>query len=305
MNPIRGESRGRDTTSSLNESFLSANEGPSTSSFDVSHSSNQVIEEQAESDLDMEKEVALYKSLRIIAGVLSGIIAIISVAGVAYWASGTDSANNMLGGLDFHEHIFNWHPVLMVGGMITSAIFSLTSYKILPLPKWLNKIVHVIFHTFAIVCIVLGVYCVAKSNGDPNYNTTGLYYPNLLTLHSFLGLAAIMLYFQNYSLGILYYLLHCFSLKEKIRYMPNHVFLGIVGLFVSCIAVESGHVELVTRMESCIYEVTGEDYNPSSHYHRLKTGCLVANAVGMLILVAVLLCVYAVWPSVSRAEKSK
>ena len=38
---------------------------------------------------------------------------ILQIAFTIYWVNGKDTSINFLGGLDWEDNVFNWHPVLM------------------------------------------------------------------------------------------------------------------------------------------------------------------------------------------------
>lgn len=72
----------------------------------------------------------------------------------------SDYDGSYLGGLNTNELLFNWHPVLMVAGLILCSIVSLTSFRILPFEHHLKKYFHATIHTIAIICLSLGVSAV-------------------------------------------------------------------------------------------------------------------------------------------------
>jgi hypothetical protein len=63
-------------------------------------------------------------------------------------------------------------------------------------------------------------------------------------LHSFVGLAAILLYFQNFFLGLVVYALPVFETPVRRLYKPNHVLFGIISLFFAMSAIVTGATEL-------------------------------------------------------------
>ena len=65
-----------------------------------------------------------------------------------------------LGGVNTNELLFNWHPILMVSGLIFSSITAILAYRFLPLEKTTVKYIHAFFHSASIVCVVLGVSAV-------------------------------------------------------------------------------------------------------------------------------------------------
>lgn len=190
----------------------------------------------------------------------------------------------------------------MVSGMILCLISSLLSYRILQLPKAYQKIIHFLIHSGAVVCIITGLAAVVTSHNYTDHNTSGLYTANLYSMHSLVGVTAMVLYFSNYIGGTLCFLLPFAGIDLRKAVKPNHVFLGVFTLIVAFAAVESGITELTTKL-GCIYTVTSADWNPAENYHELSEGCKLANGIGIVVLLAVFLCAYALLgPGVQAAE---
>lgn len=91
------------------------------------------------------------------------------------------------------------------------------------------------------ICIIKHVYVsisVYVGNNDPSKNTAESgYYANLISLHSYLGLSAIVLYGTNYLIGLTNFLpLFAFlgvSKGFKAEILPYHIFLGTIAMFAS------------------------------------------------------------------------
>ncbi|KAJ1390441.1 eukaryotic cytochrome b561-domain-containing protein [Ochromonadaceae sp. CCMP2298] len=171
-------------------------------------------------------------------------------------------------------------------------------YRLLPIPKTLQKYLHALLHTGTIVCISIGISCVVVGNNNPQKNTGGgsAHYANFYSLHSFLGLAAISIYSLNYLLGLMHFLPQCsvVGAAQKSAYMPYHLFLGMFSLFAAVFAVETGLMELLTEL-GCSYDVTSADLQPVQHYHLLSEGCRLGNGIGVVVLVTVMLASFAIF----------
>jgi cytochrome b ascorbate-dependent protein 3 len=229
-----------------------------------------------------------------IAGACSIVLAFTAARMVYLWGRSTDTTNKYLGGFEGNVVIFNWHPVLMVSGLILCSICSLLSYRVIPLPKWCTKLVHVGLHTVAISCTIGGLYAVFTSHNYPEYNSGGKYIANLYSIHSILGISAIAVYLLNYALGFYFFLTSLASVAAKKVFVPTHVFVGIISIFISAFAVFTGIQEKSTFL-GCTYVVTSADVNPASNYHNLPEGCRLANSIGIVVLVSVILCAYALF----------
>eukprot|EP00640_Fibrocapsa_japonica_P004342 CAMPEP_0113942982 /NCGR_PEP_ID=MMETSP1339-20121228/14993_1 /TAXON_ID=94617 /ORGANISM="Fibrocapsa japonica" /LENGTH=230 /DNA_ID=CAMNT_0000947697 /DNA_START=250 /DNA_END=942 /DNA_ORIENTATION=+ /assembly_acc=CAM_ASM_000762 len=172
---------------------------------------------------------------------------------------------------------FAWHPVLMVWGMVICYAEAMLSYRAFPLGKATNKIIHLVLQTLATFFICMGLYAVFKNHND------GLV-ANLYSLHSWLGIATVVLFFHQWVLGFAAFWLGAASPETKKAYLPVHVYLGVLTFFSAIITVESGITEKLAWL-GCGYKVTEPDYNPASHYDLIPAGCKVANWLGMCILV--------------------
>ena len=227
-----------------------------------------------------------------IASVCAVILAGASLIMTAYWAHGPNTSNGYLGGLNWGKEIFNWHPVLMVAGSIFCLITSLLSFRVLPLPKLLQKSLHGIAHTAAMVCMSVGLAAVFYASNDKDKNSYNSYSDNFNTIHSFVGLAVFILYGLNFVLGILHYAVPVLDISLRKSFMSTHVFLGIVILLLAVSAVQTG-IMMVTS--GCQYEVTSPDTNPAEHYHLLSNGCQLANSIGIVCMAAAVLCYYSIF----------
>jgi hypothetical protein len=164
-----------------------------------------------------------------------------------------------------------------------------------------NKIIHVLWHTAAVICFSIGLYAVFTGNNYKDKNTEGFYFSNLNSLHSLLGLTAVILYSQNYLLGFISFLIPGVVLEWKQKYMPKHKFLGLFSLFAACFAALTGVMELTTEF-GCGYDVDSADVNPAENYHLLTKGCQIANGIGIFVLLTAFLAGYTM---INFEEKSK
>ena len=195
-----------------------------------------------------------------------------------------------LGGLNWTDLTFNYHPVLMTAGFIFCGMNAILSFRLLPLGKPVSKNIHVALHVGAVTCISIGLAAVYIGNSYTNHNNVGYKFPNFYSLHSFIGLSAIVLYFQNFILGSLAYLVKSFvSLDLKKMYMPNHKFLGILTIIFAGAAILTGIVDI----EGGEFGVCTFDAENGS-YADVPRGCKVLSAFGMTVLTTIALFLYAV-----------
>jgi hypothetical protein len=178
---------------------------------------------------------SLAVGLRRWCGFAAIFFAVIAVILMGEFSQG-DEDDGGLGGLN-SEHIFAYHPLLMTLGMIMFSVIALQSYAILPLSHSIQKFVHVVAHSCAITCFGIGLRCVVKSHNDNLL-------PNLNSMHSWVGLAAAVVYVQQYLLGFLYFLSDTQTRNVIRNYMSSHLSLGIFALCLSMAAAVSGIAEM-------------------------------------------------------------
>lgn len=79
------------------------------------------------------------------------------------------------------------------------------SYRMFPFGHTINKIIHAVCHTLSLCFVVTGITCMVLSKNYVKYSNTDDYVnntatveltPNLYTLHSFIGIGALCLWFQ-------------------------------------------------------------------------------------------------------------
>lgn len=218
---------------------------------------------------------------------LSSVIAVILVC---VWTVGEDSSKVFIGGINWTDKIFGWHPILMTVGMIFCSVQGILSYRSLPLGKPINKSLHGIWMTAGIICSSVGLYAIFTAHSHPKDD--GSYYPNLASMHSWIGLSAFVLFAQNYILGAGHFLLPFCSAAFRALYLPKHKIFGIFALIIALIAICTGITEF--NGYECEYPSPSVDVNPASHYTELPLGCRISEGLGIVVIVAVLAAIYAV-----------
>jgi cytochrome b-561 len=155
-------------------------------------------------------------------------------------------------------------------------------------------LIHASFHTIAVVCFSLGLSAVVAGNNQTNKNTaTTGYYPDFFSLHSFIGLAAIILYCQNYVFGFFFFLFPRATERVRAEYVRYHIPLGYLFLVTATAAICAGAMELATEY-ACFPASETRDVNTTENYMDMPTGCKVINGVGLLALIASLLTLFTI-----------
>lgn len=174
-----------------------------------------------------------------------------------------------LGGLGWAKPSiqFNWHPLLMSLGMIFLYGNSILVYRGFRYArKKPLKITHATIHGLAFIFTVVALITVFNS-----HNLASPPIPNMYSLHSWVGMAAVVLFALQYVFGFVSYLFP--GVREPLRatYMPVHVFFGILG-FILAIAAS-----LLGLSEKAFFSI--------SNYSNLPASGVLVNMIGMLLIV--------------------
>jgi cytochrome b-561 len=217
-------------------------------------------------------------------------LSIVAIILVVLWALFTNTSEDYLGGLDWnYPHVFNWHPILMVCGMVICTTEGLLAFRAFPFDKVINRRVRYIWHTAGICFMVVGLVAVFEYNNDRNK-------ANLWSIHSWLGIITITLYLTQYILGIYLFFYEGADIDMREAYIPFFAWLDIIVYVSACFTAEMGIVEKNTEL-GCTYNTTEiSNYNnadPSIYYSDLPSGCRVSSGLGIVILFLCLCTVYA------------
>ncbi|XP_068800331.1 lysosomal membrane ascorbate-dependent ferrireductase CYB561A3 isoform X2 [Struthio camelus] len=163
---------------------------------------------------------------------LLGALGVVCVAFVSAWCQ------QWRGGFawDGSAQMFNWHPVLMVTGMVVLYGAVALVYR-LPLswsgPKLPWKVLHSALALVAFGLTVLGLVAVFNF-----HNARGT--PNMYSLHSWLGLATVLLFSCQWLAGFTSFLLPWAPAWLRALYKPVHVFFGSTILMLAMASCVSG-----------------------------------------------------------------
>ncbi|XP_072300125.1 plasma membrane ascorbate-dependent reductase CYBRD1 [Eucyclogobius newberryi] len=173
---------------------------------------------------------------------------------------------------------FNWHPVLMVVGLI---FLQGTAIIIFRLPwtwacnKLVMKWIHASLHLLAFTLAVISTVAVFDFHNAAKI-------PNMYSLHSWLGIAAITLYCLQIVVGVVLYLIPITPVSWRAAFMPFHAFFGTV-LFVGVIAVA-----LMGITEKLIFGLKSPKYSES------PPEAVFVNVLGVLLVAFGAIVVYTV-----------
>ncbi|XP_055373336.1 plasma membrane ascorbate-dependent reductase CYBRD1 isoform X2 [Condylostylus longicornis] len=175
---------------------------------------------------------------------------------------------NGFGGTSNPSIEFNWHPFLMTIGMIFLYGNSILIYRGLrQTRKKKLKLIHATIHGIAFILIVIALITVFDS-----HNLAVPPIPNMYSLHSWLGLGAVILFAGQWVGGFVAFLLPGMKESLKATIMPFHVYFGLFG-FVLAIASA-----LMGLTEKAIFSM-------SKSYANLPNSGLILNVIGVLMAV--------------------
>ena len=100
------------------------------------------------------------------------------------------------------------------------------------------KITHATIHILAFLFTVIALVAVFDS-----HNLASPPIPNMYTLHSWIGITAVILFSLQYLCGFIAYLVP--GTKEPLKefYMPYHVYFGLTGFVLAIAAALMGLLE--------------------------------------------------------------
>ncbi|XP_077473307.1 plasma membrane ascorbate-dependent reductase CYBRD1 [Stigmatopora argus] len=165
---------------------------------------------------------------------------------------------------------FNWHPLLNICGFIFLQGLAIIVYR-LPwtwkYSKLTMKFVHATLNLVAFISAVVATVAVFDFHNDAGI-------PNMYSLHSWLGLAAVMLYGLQLVLGVGMYLMPFTPVSWRAAFMPIHTYSGLL-LFGSVIAAA-----LMGITEKLIFSLSTDP-----KYKDLPPQAIFVNTLGLLLVI--------------------
>ncbi|XP_059194078.1 lysosomal membrane ascorbate-dependent ferrireductase CYB561A3 isoform X2 [Centropristis striata] len=161
---------------------------------------------------------------------------------------------------------FNWHPVLMVTGLIVLYGYGAVVYRV-PLTWGQNKLpwklLHAALMLLALVLSIVGLCAVFDFHNAKNI-------PNVYSLHSWIGIAAVTLFAMQWVVGMAGFLLPWTPISLRALLKPVHVWMGGSILWLSIAACISG------INEKLFFVLPG--------YNKLPPEAYLGNFLGVLIV---------------------
>ncbi|XP_044052013.1 lysosomal membrane ascorbate-dependent ferrireductase CYB561A3 isoform X2 [Siniperca chuatsi] len=168
---------------------------------------------------------------------------------------------------------FNWHPVLMVTGLVVLYGNGAVLYRV-PMTWGQNKLpwklLHATLMLLALVLSIVGLCAVFDYHNAKNI-------PNLYSLHSWIGIAATALFAIQWVVGAAGFLLPCSPTSLRKLLKPVHVWMGVSILSLSIAACISG-------INEKLFFVLKGNAGGAQPYANLPPEALLGNSLGVLIV---------------------
>lgn len=198
------------------------------------------------------------------------IVLFVRIMGVMVTALVLTWALHYRGGMslisDNKDHIFNVHPVLMVIGLILLNGEAMLAYKTVSGTKNLKKLVHLMLQFLAFCLSVIGVWAAWKFHIEKGID-------NFYSLHSWLGLACLLLFTIQWALGFATFWYPGGSRNDRTALLRWHVFFAVYIYALAIATVTTGILEKATFLQT------------SKVISRYSTEALLVNSLGILIVV--------------------
>ncbi|XP_041644091.1 cytochrome b ascorbate-dependent protein 3 isoform X2 [Cheilinus undulatus] len=164
---------------------------------------------------------------------------------------------------------FNWHPVLMVTGLVVLYGNGAVLYRI-PLTWGHNKLpwklLHAAIMLSALILAIIGLCAVFDV-----HNAGGI--ANLYSLHSWIGIVAAALFAIQWVAGMAGFFLPCSPISLRKLLKPIHVWMGVCILVLSIAACISG-------INEKLFFVLKKDHP----YSKFPPEGILGNSLGVLIV---------------------
>ncbi|XP_050297525.1 transmembrane ascorbate-dependent reductase CYB561-like [Anthonomus grandis grandis] len=168
---------------------------------------------------------------------ITGVVGIGLLASVITWIVKYQSGFGWASSPDLE---FNWHPFLMVLGLVFLYSQSILIYRTgrYHTSKKILKYAHALIHLIAFLCSIVGLVAVFDS-----HNRKGT--PNMFSLHSWIGLITVITFALQFVSGFVAFLFPGLSGFIRKLLMPYHVFFGTIAFIFAIITTVAGITEMV------------------------------------------------------------
>ncbi|XP_013391599.1 putative cytochrome b561 [Lingula anatina] len=168
---------------------------------------------------------------------------------------------------------FNYHPLFMVIGLVFLYGEGILVYRVFRNQRKIYiKVVHASVQAIAVIFIIVGLKAVFDSHNLVQYKIANLY-----SIHSWLGLATIILFGLQYIFGFVAFMYPKLGQNGREMLMPLHRYWGVAvyGLAIA--------TSLMGMVEKIIFSV--EDYSKKGKEAVLVNFiCLVMVSAGLCVV---------------------
>ncbi|WOG93180.1 hypothetical protein DCAR_0312461 [Daucus carota subsp. sativus] len=197
------------------------------------------------------------------------IIAVIRLVGIAVSALLLTWTLHFRGGLalvsDNKDLIFNVHPVLMVISLVLLNGEAMLAYKTVSGTKSFKKSVHLTLQFLAFFLSLIGVWAAIKFHNDKGID-------NFYSLHSWLGLACLLLFSIQWAAGFATFWYPGGSRNSRSSLLPWHVFFGVYIYALAVATCATGILEKATFLQT------------NNIMSRYSSEALLVNSLGVLLI---------------------
>ncbi|CAL9693604.1 unnamed protein product [Knipowitschia caucasica] len=160
---------------------------------------------------------------------------------------------------------FNLHPLCMVLGLVFLQGDAVLVYRVFRNESKRNvKMLHGIIHLFALIISVVGIVAVFDFHKAAKI-------PDMYSLHSWCGLATLVLFCVQWVLGLMFFMFPVASAWLRAMYLPLHVFCGVMLLVMSIGSC------LLGITEKLLFSIMGT-------YSQLPAEGVLANCLGVVLV---------------------
>ncbi|CAK5061212.1 unnamed protein product [Meloidogyne enterolobii] len=197
--------------------------------------------------LDERQSTKLFNYLFI----LSQCFGILAVFGVAIWMGAFED-----GGFSWSENPskqFHYHPTFMVIAVIFLQGESILVYRVFRNErKRFVKLLHLSTHSVALLLVLIALKAVWDSH-DLHKNSQGEDdpLPNLVSLHSWIGISSVIFYFLQFGAGFLSFFWPGLSQDFRRAILPFHQLGGLLILFACTVTALLGISEYAAWHHGC------------------------------------------------------
>lgn len=231
-----------------------------------------------------------------VTGILLSIVAWGLVSGWATGSSGDDRPHTGPGWIGparyWSSYVFAWHPILMVSGFFFSQVLSIAAWTFAPESSAAvaQKIVFWFWQASGIAFLVAGLSAIVS------YKTKFQFY-SLITLHSWIGVAVVVLFGSNIIFGILSQTSKPFVafFGKNIDLKHTHKLSTIITLFLTAAAIVTGIVDKL-GWHGCNYvntDYSDNDLDPARRFYAMPGYCKVAYGLGVAVVFATVFAILA------------